>query len=533
MLAHSSLLALVLQAAALVPAPVPPPTSGAELAAPIEVPSAAEPEVSHSPDPDDVSIVFKGERLTFEYRAAELSTLLYHLHCLSGAIRCSSDAFRHLWRTELSLSEEDLPRLEEWRRILGRYASAIDFVEGALTFVNAPPSWELRSKLLIAGFSSSRSDELRRKLAVLLTPADAAHLAEHLDHFAPRFHAWWLESGRAPARDFAMALADLMQSRELTALCEQVARFYGSALPKGSPVVLHVVLRPLTEQEQQGGPARPETTFFENHALLEAQAGERPEPRVGLLLRELFSYLYWSRTADQHLALQTPFAASPEPSALGLYALLEETLTAALGNGLVAEKVLDKTRFQALLSKQNGLHDEPLLDHTAKAVMRALERRLASDGMLDDGFANEFIKLSSEALGPRATRSPRLPLQARAVVYPDRSFEPHLRRLREALPAIHTRSHQTFERWALEQYPQLSGVLFTRWSDLSALEAHPGVVPAAALAEIREEAKACRGLAYGVRRSPHADVYVLAGDDEVSIRDALEAFLRYDQRFEG
>ncbi len=509
-----------------------PPPAADPLPTPTPVPAAAPAAPSAAPvlelDPVDSVTRVEGQRLAFELRAGELDTLLFHLHCLAGSIPCAREAFRGFWKRELALNAADERALLEWRETLRRYRASLELDEDAPTRLNAPAAWDLGDKLLLASLSASSLDELRRSLGLLLAPHDAERLSAIARAFEPRFHAWWLRAGKGPAATAARAWASLVSEKQLLPFAERVAAFYGPALPEKARIVFHVVLRPTVE----GAVARSTASVWEHHVVLEAEAEQPPEERIGAVFHELCRYFYWARPIDARLSLLGTFAFSPEPAALGLYSLFDEAVASALAHGLVAEHVLGTERAALLLSGELGLHSDPYVDAAAKALVRPLERRLASGGRLDAGFAKEYLRLTAEALGPRA-RSPRLLLKTRAVVLGDAKLSPLVDALDAAVRPIKSEVHLADETWPLDRFPELGGVVFLRLPQLRHLEAHPALFGPAALAELRALAPTSRAFVFGLRRSPRTDLYVFAGADEAALKEALDAFLRFDQRFEG
>lgn len=479
-------------------------------------------------DPVDSVTRIEGQRLAFELRAGELDTLLFHLHCLAGSTPCAREAFRGFWKRELALNAADERALLEWRETLRRYRASLELDEDAPTRLNASAAWDLGDKLLLASLSATSLEELRRSLGLLLAPHDAERLSAIARGFEPRFHAWWLRAGKGPAAAAARAWASVVSEKQLLPFAERVAAFYGPALPAKARIVLHVVLRPSVE----GTATRSMASVWEDHVVVEAAADEPPEERIGAVFHELFRYFYWARPIDARLSLLGTFAFSPDPAALGLYSLFDEAVASALADGLVAEHVLGAERSAPLLEKELGLHDDPYVDTAAKALVRPLERRLGSGGRLDAAFAKEYLRLTSEALGRRA-KSPRLLLKTRAVVLGDAKLGPLVDALDAAIRPIKSESHLADETWPLDRFPELGGVVFLRLPQLRHLEAHPALFGPAALAELRALVPSSRAFVFGLRRSPRTDVYVFAGADEAALKEALDAFLRFDQRFEG
>ena len=57
---------------------------------------------------------------------------------------------------------------------------------------------------------------------------------------------------------------------------------------------------------------------------------------------------------------------------MGAFLLVEESVAAGLGNGLVARKVLPKKEFERLFAKDRGFYNDPYIDPAAKALLNQL-----------------------------------------------------------------------------------------------------------------------------------------------------------------
>ena len=466
---------------------------------------------------------------------SEIANLTYQLDCLAGLTHGSAEAYRELWREELGWSREDDAALDRWRETRRRYVKTVDIAEAApdgLAYPDdlfAPGTLDLGRRLRIAGYRAADVAAYRRDVALVTLATDAETLGGTLEHFRPRFGAWWQRSARPHLETFSAGLTRLVAEKRLDRLTASVARFYGVASDASLAIEIHLLARP-----RRAGP----TTFgeqVENYALVEVLPGEQPEERVDVVFHELFHYLYGRMAEDRKLALRRAFIASPDPAALATFNVFDEAIATALGNGIVLERVKGDEALARAMSKEGSLYNDPFVERVAKRLLPFVEEKLAKGAALDEPFVATYVAEAGAALGEERG-SPLLALKMYSLV-----FESHeLRSLHGAFAnAVRPRlagASVGFGPESRELFltrPEMSGAIFVTTAGLGGLRGWEAILGPATLDSARELASRHGAFVFAVRRGPRATVYLFVGRDAESLGHVVDLFGRNHEPFEG
>jgi hypothetical protein len=481
------------------------------------------------------AIVVAGGPIELEIRVSGVAQLGYQLDCLAGLERCARARVEALWTEHLGWHQADEDMLAAWSAIAQRYHTSIRLPldapgDGAPgVFPTAPAQLALRDKLRQAALLADDVAAYHRHVSLLMAPGDAARMSAVLAHFASRFAPWWQQQV-GPARAFARGLAALLHRRDVAGWIADAASFYGARLAGAPRVHVHVVMLPASASTD---PAHGSTVAeqIENHSVLEVLPGEAAAERAPVLLHELCHFFYRSMEPAARERVMAALLGSGSAAAVGALHLLDESVAAALGNGVAAERI-DPQRFQRRMAQPRGLYDDAWIDPVARALVPALAGLLARGETIHGGaFAGAYLAAFAAALGDLG-HVPALRLRTAAVLF-DASetsggiddLDPILRALREHLgvgamyasaPIDAAASHA-----ALRAYPALSGLVAVRYAHLDQLADWPVAAQPGLLARLRGLAAQHGAFVYELPRSPQASVYIVAGRDAGAIAGAI------------
>ncbi|MGA9521651.1 MAG: hypothetical protein WBV82_09315 [Myxococcaceae bacterium] len=484
-----------------------------------------------TPPPEPVRAVERsvvGEQFTFVVRASPVSNLTYQLDCIAGIFPCSRETYVALWKDSLRWSADDEKQLEAWKRLREKYFEQVPFGQPSRnTTHRLPPQFDgidLEHKFRMAGHAAKTLDEYRANLELVLAVPDVDQVLRVLAHFQPRFEGWWTTSAAPKLVPFLDATVKLLEQERLTQFIEKVAHFYEARLPKGTRVHLNLVFRP------PGGGRNTSGEQIQNHSVVEVLEGEAPESRIDVVLHELFHFFYATAAPERRAAVMEALFSSAGADGLGAWALLNESLAAALGNGLVARRVLPPEKFERMLSRAMSLYNDPLIDPSARALMPVLERALERGDVLSSpGFRAEYLQAVRGALGAGVSgRLARLKLVA--LVYDEDLRGVALELTRRANTGgawSNSPIAEASSRSRLERHPDLTGAVFVSTRRLQDLEGWKGLLGAATVSEIRREARTGKPFVYGVRRTNgEGFIYLFVGRDAEAISPLLPGFLK-------
>jgi hypothetical protein len=473
-----------------------------------------------------------GERpLRFELRTSEVGNLAYQLHCMAEQAHCSSGLFEDLWK-QLGWGPQDEAALREWRAVEERYVQSLD-LDGSRpddlpALADSPRLLQLDDKLRLAAIGATDLVSFRSRLELVAQPQDAEKLTQIVARFLPRFHTFWVAQ-RGDLEQRARGFAAILQRPDLLDLCARAARFYAAELDGPYAIEVNLIALPKNTAHHTNG------TQIERHAIVETEPGERPEARAGVILHELFHHFYRLSKLDARDGLIRQFAGSPDAAALAAYGLLDESLAAALGNGLAERMLQPADQYKKYSARAGSFYDDPAIDPVAKAILPALEQRLARGRTLyDDDFVEEYVRLARQGLGGLVDRpAQRLRIMVAAVL--DGALEPAFRHLRSGVGGGSVSSCVGDDgvcRHELEHHPEASGVVFVpaRWVS-GPLKTWAPLLGTDHLQRIADLTRKGSPFIFAVPRSPKSTLFVFVGRSEQDFVGLADAFLRTPTMF--
>ena len=333
-----------------------------------------------------------GKRLSFVFRASRWSNLLYQLDCLAHLMPCSAEAYEREWKQELGgLDEADRAALERWRAIRYRYQGSIeiqsDVDDPALPLPVSTVGVEAHIRL--AAYAAGGPEHYASTVGLFMEPADVRESAAIIARFSPRYSRAYEKKDAFLAAQ-ATALTERIRSAKLDSLIERVARFYGSELPPHTELVFELLSRPEHDSASYGQ-NRGRVSF------VEVVPGEKTAPRLAVVMHELFHYFFATSRKKYAARLANRFAESDDPLAYPAWGLLDESLAAAFGNGMVLEK-LDPKELKRRLGRRYGLYSDEFIDPVARKLLSRLPALLDREGgLFNDELFDTYLGLVHEA----------------------------------------------------------------------------------------------------------------------------------------
>jgi hypothetical protein len=477
--------------------------------------------------PTALDVTVAGERLRYGLHLAAQANLIYQLDCVSGAIICARPVYQAHW-ARLGLDAADEAALAEWKTRRGRHGGEIrrlDEPPPDLPLLLPTGAADLGERQRIAGLTSRTPAAYQAALSLLSSEEDARRLGALLARFTPRFQRWWQDQGAASGAASFAAFARLLADPFFDASIEQALRFYQAELPAGPVLEIHLMVQPRAQRRL--------TTAhqLERHAAVDAPEGSAPESHIDVIAHEIFHYLFARMRGGARRELLGLVAASGDPQAAAAFGVLDESVAAALGNGLIGRHYLPPARFARRLERPDGLDAYRAASLVARALLPDLE------GLLRRGVplaSKEFLRTYLRAARAMYEGGPPRPvdsLHSQVTVAAPR-FATAARRLQEACNAGYPYLRE-YGGWGpeaqafLSRRPLISAALF-----LGPDEA-PGAVLEAlgagreALAALAAASARSRGLVFALPRAAGAYAFLLVAPDPATMEelaDRLAAF---------
>ncbi len=468
----------------------------------------------------------------FRVRVSPVANLVYHLDCLSGYRRCTSEAFRDLW--DRLGDDESLERqLTAWRNLQERYRVFAEFAGGAdsTPYPYTYPYLQARGvdvaeKLRLASLQASDFDDYAGRLRLLMQPTDARAAIDIVDALMPRFLPWWTDTAAPELERLAAGYGEAAGGANLALLLRRVGQLF--EVENDQITALDVDLIALPD-----GARASRATVIENHAIVETRRGEAPADRLGVIVHEFVHYLYALSPPEAHAAMLQSFLASGRPYALRAYNLFNEAIASAIGNGILERRLQSERDFERYRALPDSFYANFYVDTLAKALVPVLNRWLATGRPLDSGFAIDYLDAANEALGGRLD-DVELQLASTAIVAGSQSLAEVAELPASAITTFslftQVRSAPELAGTALERYPELSGMLLVLSEDLPQLNGivGPGDLDLLGQLAAREDA-----FVFALPRSPRATLYLVVGRDARDVRRALSHLLSLSRVFTG
>jgi len=517
---------MVVGAAACNAAQVQPPLPAAPVHAAVPAAVPARPSATDAPGAVAATALTDAERtvvagpVTYVLRASRMTNLLYVLDCLAGLHPCSTAAFATSWSAAGWTADDD-SAVAAWKLLHPSRASLDDRA------ANADPPLPLpyharggADAVLVAGYGARDLDDYAARLAPIMSEADAARARELAARFESRASDRWqaTRAGLVAALDEYTAIAARPEVRALTARIAVLYRVPATGMRQ----TFELVARP---RHASGSHARQ----LGELGVVEVTLGDDVTHKFAVVAHEMFHAWFGASPIEDQIALVERFASSADPIAAPAYGLLDEALATALGNGLVARAVAP-AEYERRAAMPRGLYDDRLIDTVAKAMLPALEARLAAGGsVFDDDFVPEYLRAVHAGFPDGLPPVAHLRPMACAM---DPSLHDAARYLQQVSRAGHVESTDG-ARDAAELFARRrawgKAILWAR-GNLAALA--PLVDPAT-LAALRRRARPGAPFVVTTRRPPHGLVFILIADDDAAARKLIDAFAAQPQLRDG
>lgn len=499
-----------------------PPARDATAAKPSSAASPAEP-------PLEIARSVPGRvRVLLEIHAT--SNLIYQLDCMVDLMPCSSEAYRLLWR-KLGWESQDALQLTEWKRLRQRTRGELQTREDQATsfaVLTASRSSDLDKRQRWAGYEAHSIDDFVRLVTMVADVGDPERMGAILTHFEPRFSRWWRAEAAPVMVPFVEACAKLVASPAVSGVMDQAVRFYGTDLPQGMRFPIHFLYRPALGIKQTFG------EMVEARASVETLAGEDPPKRMGVILHEIFHLFYARMPAAARARMIDAFAARPEPHAMAAYALYDEALATALGNGVV-DALLEPEANAKTRSTPLALYSDAAIDQAARSLLQTeagpgIEQLLPTARVGESSFVARYVQGASSvfAHGLRPIDTLRLFAAASSEQFRD------ARAALQSASATHEASTYTpidaEVRTMMHDAPRQSVALFVQPTELGLLRE---LVPAATLKRLQRTAKARAAFVDATARGTGSYVYVFVAKDGAAAKTLVDGFAALPKTAEG
>ena len=474
-----------------------------------------------------VSITAKAQ-IRARVKFSEIPNLTYQLDCVGDLpVNCARQNLGDLWTREFLKTDEDRRMLKEWARLRDLYSKDVQLSKetdanySSISFFN---------KIRIAGFQADGADDYLSRLDLLTTPFDRAAFERVIRYFEPRFKIWWQTEAIKTGDEFAARTGVLLRSPKISEPIRQFYNFYQPVLSKDYEITFNLFYIPASVKESSSGQQ------LENYSLMEFKAGETPEQRVDIAVHELCHFFYDNMKPEIRARLLAKFQDANRAAAIPAFNLMNESLAAAFGNGMIVRAVTPPSAFDKYLAANKSFYNNSSIDRAAKAILPMLGERLKNNRTIDDeSFVNEYISTLEKAFGADLLK-PKLYLSEQ-FLFVDGKYTVSMRRdIRRTLEAasFYASEGSLTDANILDDYenhPRLNSLFIVHPDNLAAL-AKNKIITDAQLKTIQNEYSAKQSVLFATTRAPFTYIYIIAAKDADGAKKLVE-MLANAKQFEG
>lgn len=336
-----------------------------------------------------------------DYRISALGNLVYQLDCLTqvARFRCSHQSFKQLWQSEISIDEKDTIMLNSWAELREEINKTLSLVEENKikqpTSANYPQDATEKINLLEKArllAMSSTKDEYLKVIGTLISLDYANKEAQIINHFQSRFDHWFAlqKSGLAT---FINDANELGEKTKVSELLSSLRRFYQSEIPEIMTLPVYLIAHPQENAPTSG-------LVFAENSIIEVLKGEKAQNRLGVVIHEIAHFYHERAPRELHHLMMNHFVVNDSSTGKVGYYLFNEAIATAIGNGLVEERIKDKTYFEKYLNHPMSFYANEGIDSAAKSAFELVKTALENNQSIDQSFLNDLDQLWGKSLSP-------------------------------------------------------------------------------------------------------------------------------------
>lgn len=458
-----------------------------------------------------------------------IANLVYQLDCVSeNTYACSDKNYNELWKKTFIKNDEDKKIISTWATIMAKYKVNATLA-AQKTKAKDQESIDLSHKVRIASFEAKDMHEYFSHIDVVMQTTDRLEIEKIIKYFNPRFESWWKNNASKKGAKFISKTRSLLKQGEIKKKINQFANFYEAELPKDFRITLNLFFRPELISEPTSAQQ------MDNYAVSEFLTNQDPKTIMDVILRELCHFLFVSVDMKKFATLKQNFNSLKTQKATGAHNILNETLAATFGNGMMNEMLMPAEKWDKYLGHPNSFYNNHYIDAGAKATLPWLENWIESNRTLyDPEFVKTYYKNLDKTFGKKL-EAPKVLLSYMLFIYDDKfnyTFEKDL----------HQHLFLTYTTWGDWKDKEVIRKVKTELNTNALIAVHPShlnklsenrIASKNDIQLIKTRLKKKSAVLYSLQRSPSAMTYVIATDKVEKVVKLIEALGQQESGFLG
>lgn len=325
-----------------------------------------------------------------------LANFAYQLDCVAGAARFCAGAedYRLLWKQEFGIDTTTSPEVKRWAQLRKEF-STLTQASGEDDSPLPGSRLDLNKRVMIAAFAAADIADYRSRLALLLPDPMSTQADTVINTLYPPFFKWWQAAGNAAASNAARSLIAGIDTPVIQAHVADIVKIFGSSDAARTTATVRLMYRPgLTETRSTSGES------FGRESIAEFLSSGDPSRATPVILHEYAHFAFASSDLSKATLLRNGIIKAGGDVGLPIWALFNEAVATALGNGRVHRSLVAKESFDQYAAKRESFYNVPDIDAAAKAILPLVDETvLAGGAVFDDAFIKGYVAAVQTQLG--------------------------------------------------------------------------------------------------------------------------------------
>lgn len=294
-----------------------------------------------------------------------LANFAYQLDCVSGVARfcAGADDYRALWKQEFGIDTSSSPHVQKWAQLRKEFSLQVQS-SGEDSSPIPGSRLDLNKRVLIAAFAANDEADYRSRLALLLPDTLSTQSDKVIRALYPPFLNWWQTVGYAQGKPTADKLSNAIDTPTIQTHVTEIVKIFGAPSAAQAGATVHLMYRPgLVETQNTSGES------LGRESVAEFFSSGDPSRATPVMLHEYAHFVFASSEVLRAAALKEGIVKAGGDTGLPIWALFDEAIATALGNGRVHRSLVTAESFAAYAAKTDSFYAVPDIDAAAKAIL--------------------------------------------------------------------------------------------------------------------------------------------------------------------
>lgn len=323
-----------------------------------------------------------------------LANFAYQLDCVAGVSRscAGADDYRLLWKQAFGIDTATSTEVLQWAQLRKEFSQQVQS-SGEDPSPVPGSRLDLNKRVLVAAFAAKDEADYRSRLTLLLPDPLGTQAGKVIQALYPPFLAWWQSAGYAGGKPTADKLINAIDTPVIQAHVREIAGIFGAPPAAQAVATVHLMYRPgLVEARNTSGES------LGRESVAEFFSSGDPSRALPVMLHEYAHFVFTSSDVARATALRDGVVRNGGDTGQPIWALFNEAIATALGNGRVHRSLVTAESFATYAANRDSFYAVPDVDAAAKAILPLVDVTVATKGTV---FDEAFVKAYAQAVQAR------------------------------------------------------------------------------------------------------------------------------------